>query len=384
MKCKNCGAPLNETDAFCKNCGSLVGFDTTPLENNKPTSVAPNAVDFSAPLQTSHPASPSSLEQPKPVFVPNQKISEFDLLDDMPSLNARVAANAEVGANSFQEEKNESVVSREKFIDSEERAVMELNHLKEVNDKTVAPTREGEIAATPSNMGISQEVTSSPNKEMSSVAQVPEEEKEVEIDEVKKSKKGFYIIGVIALVLIVIGIFAVFQYLDHKKSESEVEKPNIGDVDRYRINFEGYRIEIPESYIYYVSGNKLYISDNQNTWYTAIQLADVTYETISAASEKVVAKYQKSGFKINNAEEKNISNRKYYAIELQAGIKYALAVYSKADSNRSFAFTAYNPTFTIDYAILENISSILDSAVYIGEPGTINLASTIDVLSPLR
>ena len=180
------------------------------------------------------------------------------------------------------------------------------------------------------------------------------------------------------------GIFFAFQYISNRKSESEVEKHNVGKVDKYSINFGGYRLEIPQDYIYVVSGNKLYISDSQNTWYAAIQLADMSYSDINTKTDQISNAYQKQGFKISNLEEKEISGRKYYAVEIQGGEKFVLVTYTKADANRIFALTAYNPTYTIDYAILENISSILDSAVYLGEPGSITLASSIDVLQPLK
>ncbi len=364
MNCKKCGAPLNEKDAFCKKCGSLVGFDNTPSQPEKKAIPIPGSV--------SKKEEPEKKEEKKETKVEKKEEKK----EERASINMDFLEIPKVVSN-LKETKPKEEVKIPKEEKKEEKEIKKEEVVKE--EKKEEKESKKEIAKEEKKAEKEKKEEKKEEKEIKKEEKIEEPE---EIEEIKRSNIGLIIAIIIIIFLLIVSIFFGYQYIKNKKSEAEIEKTNGAQQNLYRINFEGYQLDIPQDYIYYVSGDKLYVSDSQNTWYAAIQIVEKSYEEIN--TNKAIERFRKLGYHIALAEEKNISNRKYYAVELQSGTKYALVAYSKADANHLFAFTAYNPNFAIDYAILENISSILDSATYLGEPGTINQSSMVDVITPIR
>lgn len=186
-----------------------------------------------------------------------------------------------------------------------------------------------------------------------------------------KSKNNIIIIALV-MVVVIMGVLLGYSLLKDKKTENNVVKEAT-----YKISFNDFAFEIPESLRYEQNDGVLTISNEDGTWAAQLEVTEGSYNQILQNKIKMESILKQGGYTANKFEEKKIANMDYLVIEISKSGTNALVAFSKLNSMNVAAATIATEENDFSYKVLETITPILKSAIF--EPVTNNMDINIDL-----
>jgi len=197
----------------------------------------------------------------------------------------------------------------------------------------------------------------------------------------KKDGNGkFIIIGVIAAVVILVGILA-FTMLSNKNGDSSNDGNGVAQnnsTSTYKVNFKGFEFKIPTNLVYETESNAIVLGDEDGTWAAAIEVVDGAYSQILKNKSQLQSVYTKQGYKASSAVEKTYGGMNFITLELTASGQNLLLGITKANSMSMFGITAYNVANEFDYNLLTTLSKILKNSEYTGKTNNMAVNKKVD------
>ena len=162
----------------------------------------------------------------------------------------------------------------------------------------------------------------------------------------------FAVIGVI--LLIGIGVLVYFLL----KPGSDVNPPVVSKNDSYTANFKGYTFRIPNDYISEVKAEVLAFGDKGNTWAGGVELISGTYGNAKTKMDEIRSNMQSMSYVVNDASIKTISNKEVIAFDVTYAGSRKIIAYAKLDSSHVFGFSAVSVNNTADYNVLGKVVAV--------------------------
>lgn len=221
-----------------------------------------------------------------------------------------------------------------------------------------------------SNEVVTQEMTPQVTNENVGVTPVevkPEESVPVEqtvpvAPESKPNNAKYILIGVIAIAVIAAVVIVI---LNRKPKEEPVPQEETKVVVKdYKVNFNNYKMTIPGDLIYEKSGEQLLVGDEKETWIAVLEFGDINFNTLKNKKSTLKPAFEKHGYTCTEAEEKTIGGVEFITLEATSGSEKAIIGYTKINAMHALCITAYNVNGTIDYKIIESLSSLIKSIEY--------------------
>ena len=220
------------------------------------------------------------------------------------------------------------------------------------------------------NPVVTQEITPQVTNENVGVTPVevkPEESVPVEqtvpvAPESKQNNAKYILIGVIAIAVIAAVVIVI---LNRKPKEEPVPQEETKVVVKdYKVNFNNYKMTIPGNLIYEKSGEQLLVGDEKETWIAVLEFGDINFNTLKNKKSTLKPTFEKHGYTCTEAEEKTIGGVEFITLEATSGSEKAIIGYTKINAMHALCITAYNVNGTIDYKIIESLSSLIKSIEY--------------------
>jgi glucose uptake protein GlcU len=188
------------------------------------------------------------------------------------------------------------------------------------------------------------------------------------------SNLKYIIIGVVAVVAILVGVFILSSL--NKGSESNDGSQTLSK-STYDVNFKGFKFKIPDNLVYELSDGVLKIGDEANTWAAQVELESGSYAQIKNNMGQLQSKFQSLGYTSSAAVEKTVSNTNFITMEVSMSGTNAILAIAKANSMYFMGITTMNQNNEYDYSVLNTIAPIVSSVTYVGE--TNNIEANIDI-----
>lgn len=194
----------------------------------------------------------------------------------------------------------------------------------------------------------------------------------------KSSGAGKYIAIGLAMVVIVAVAFIAGMAINNGESKqlSNGGKTEVAQQSRsnYKVNFEGFTLEIPDNLVYEEKNGTLLIENESGTWMASLIIKQANFAQLQANKGQLQATMQRVGYTSSAATEKKLGGVNFITLELSTSGQNALAAMAKVNSMNVFCITAYNQDNEFDYKLLETIAPIIKSATYTGNT-TNNIAN---------
>ena len=330
MHCKNCLAPLNADDTYCKVCGTPIDRKEN-YPSNEEIIKAYNNETMRVPAQGQG--------------TENRSVSNESMASDFRNLER-------------QEEKIQS-------------SAQSIENTYNMEATTSLPQHEPILVAEPKSLVI-------PKREEI------EEEPLPKLD-TKKEEKGiskktlflsiFIVMMITALVTTLICI-PIFSKVDNKKETSDNPKVDIKTVTENRILFSGYSFVIPEGYSYKINGTQLLVEKKDTKEAMSLQIGQGTYENMKANLTSVKKNLTDAKWTVGKLYvDQTIDERNYLTVEATVNKQKVMIAYTTADDTQVFGIIYLNPTAT-DYPsdTVESFSKIIDSGLKVNNPVNTNIA----------
>ena len=132
----------------------------------------------------------------------------------------------------------------------------------------------------------------------------------------------------------------------------------------YKVNFKGFTLNIPDNLIYEEMNGDLYISDEEGTWVTILEVEQGSYATLKQNINLLQNSMQQAGYTCDSAQEKTIDGMDFITMEISMSGENAIAAITKANSMYIFGLTVITQDNDINYDLLKTFVPILNSAQY--------------------
>lgn len=332
MHCKNCLAPLNAEDTYCKVCG-------TPIDRkeNYPTNEeiikAYNNENVRIPTQ----------EQ----MVERKPVSADSMAPDFRSL----------------ERKEENIQRSTSPIEEPPYSPSVPSSL---------PQHEPILVAEPKSLAI-------PKRE-EKMEEEPLPKMDIKKDEKGISKKtllfGIFISVIVTALITALVCIPIFSKADKKQEAPDNPKVDIKTVTENRILFSGYSFIIPEGYSYKVSGTQLLVEKKDTKEAMALQIGQGTYANMKANLTSVKKNLTDAKWVVGKLYvDQTIDERNYLTVEATVNKQKVMIAYTTADDTQVFGMIYLNPTAP-DYPsdTVEAFSKIIDSALKVNQSVETNIS----------
>ena len=177
----------------------------------------------------------------------------------------------------------------------------------------------------------------------------------------KNDNTKFIIIGVIIVVLvaviaIIIGMISSFGGNGNTDTPINNGTSNNGTSDInnsgnsgntvtqtsfYKVNFNGFTVNIPDNLVYEQSGDVLVVGNEEDTWLAQIELIEGSYVQLKNNSGQMQQLLQKQGLTSSAAQIRNVGGVEFITLEVSSSGQNAIFAYAKANSMYVFAFTIF-------------------------------------------
>lgn len=327
MHCKNCLAPLNNGDTYCKVCGKPVEQNTSYPSNEdiiKNYNVEENNSIFPEVAQPS--MQPTMPSQPVREIKPVQTLEQTNVM----------------------------------------RPVMpeEVNEVPVVNVEPVNPTVE----------------PFTPNTE---VAPTLRPEPLPIVNEKEGISKKVFALGILisvaatALIAVLICIPIISNKVNAVKKENEASALTPVTVKENRVLFSNYSFKIPEEYSYKISGSQLIVEKIDTKEAMSLQVGTETYANLKTNLTTLKTNLTAAKWTIGKMYmDQNIKNRVYLTVEATLNKQKLMIAYTKANANQIFGIVYLKPNAT-EYPTdtIETFNDIIDSAEEITTKTTTNITT---------
>ncbi len=152
----------------------------------------------------------------------------------------------------------------------------------------------------------------------------------------------------------------------------------------YKVNFEGFKLQIPDNLLYQVEAeNKaILIQDENSTWLARLEIGNVPYQqlrkNINAISSVLTQSLSSANVVVSPARAETIEGVEYILCDIEASGSKAVIGIASLNSMYSACIELYNVDNTCDTSALRNISSIISTAEYTGESDYLKVNEEID------
>lgn len=321
MFCIKCGAALTSDDQFCKSCGTKV--ESVNSNNNEL----------------------------------NNSNSEVSNNNDNNTTNSSIF--------------DEPVISMTPIENSSES-----NIDSNINDNSSNDNNNNENSNSNSNNSLNSNMNNNINNNINNDISNNTNPSSVNSGN-KNNILIFAIVGGAIVALILVFIVGVVVGNVSSKSKCDVSDNgtstggnggNAGNADpvstnSYKLSFGGFTFQIPDTMYFDIADNYLVIGNLEDTWAISLTVADGGMEPVQARITNLKSTYERKGLNAKNVESKKLSGREYITAEIASGGYNIMYAYTKATSSSVFAMALYNINNDFDYSILEDFTSVLDSAV---------------------
>ena len=305
MNCKKCGAPLNEGDVFCQNCGTKVEKTQNNIEHHNKQHVNNNGENNKQ--MNNGPMNNGSMHNNAPMnngpMYNNAPINYAPMYNNAPMNNGPMYNNSTMN--------NESMYN----IPSMNNGPMYNNQA--MNNGNMYGNSNGYY---------------------------------------QKPKSGG--IGIFAIVgaILVLGIGILVYFL--LKPGNESTTPVISQNNSYTVNLGGYTFRVPNEYVSEVDTDGLLLGDSGNTWMGSIQIVDSNYTDVKSKLDEVKANIEASGYIVNEASIKTIAGTEVLAYTVSYAGTVSVVGYAKLDSSHIIACIGANVNNTADYDVLSKTIAV--------------------------
>lgn len=333
MHCKNCLAPLNAEDTYCKVCG-------TPIERKE-----------------NYP-------------------SNEEIIQAYNNENMRLSANKSVGekrpvstenmTSSFRPVERREEVTRVATPTSEEPVYS-------TSTPTSLPQHEPILVAEPKGLTI-------PSREEMEVPESPVQERKEKKEEKGIGKKSFalgIVISIIVTALITVLIcIPLVSRADKKEEVPTKPKDETKIVTENRVLFSGYSFIIPEGYSHKISGTQLIVEKKDTKEAMSLQIGTGTYANMKANLTSLKKNLTDSKWEVGKLYvDQAIDQRNYLTVEATVNKQKVLIAYTTADDTQVFGIIYLNPkATTYPNETVESFNEIIDSALKVNNPVNTNIA----------
>ena len=332
MHCKNCLAPLNVDDTYCKVCG-------TPIDRKENY--------------------PSNEEIIKAYNNENGRIPAQEQMAE------RQPVSVDSMAPNFRPLKRE-----EENVQTSTPTIEESPYSPSVASSL--PQHEPILVAEPKSLAI-------PKRE-----EIMEEESLPKMDTKKEEKGisrktllfGILLSMVITALITVLVCIPIFSKVDKKQETTDNPKVDIKTVTENRILFSGYSFVIPEGYSYKINGTQLIVEKKDTKEAMSLQLGQGTYANMKANLTSVKKNLTDAKWTVGKLYvDQTIDERNYLTVEATVNKQKVMIAYTTADDTQVFGMIYLNPTAP-DYPsdTVESFSKIIDSALKVNHSVNTNIA----------
>lgn len=343
MYCKNCLAPLNNGDTYCKVCGKPVVQDTSYPSNEE---IIKNYNE-----ETNNQVFPA-MPQPEPVVT-------------TPAVEP-VAVNPVVEQVAMEQPKEE---------------IRPVQTLEQTNIlRPIMPEEKTEVPVmneTPINPVVE---PFTPNMEVK-MPEVRPEPLPIVAEKEGISKKIFalgIIIAVVAtaLIAILISIPVISSKVEAEKKKNEAATLTPVTITKNRVLFSNYTFEIPEGYTYKIVGSQLIIEKTATKEAMALQIGTETYANLKSNLTKLKTNLTTAKWAIGKMENQNVKNRVYLKVEATVNKQKVMIAYTQANAKQVFGIVYLNPSVTT-YPVdtIETFNDIVDSVEEVKNVTTTNITN---------
>jgi hypothetical protein len=196
----------------------------------------------------------------------------------------------------------------------------------------------------------------------------------VQVDESKSSKMVFIGVSVISLIAIVAMLFFMIKMFS--KDETK-EQNQIGKATQY--NYEGFEFYLPDNVVADVVNGEFVLSAVDTKWHATVTMQSGSYNTLVSNKAQLKSYYEKLGYVVTDAEEKEISGTAFVTMEVTMGSDKVLVAYSKASGIKLFGIVFKNEAEEYDNDSLKDIGKILSTMNFTGHKYNLPEGFTIDM-----
>ena len=142
----------------------------------------------------------------------------------------------------------------------------------------------------------------------------------------------------------------------------------------YKVNFKGFRFEIPDNLIYKEDGSTLLVGDSDDTWLASFGVVSGDFNKVKANKEKLASIAQSHGMECKNIQVKTFEGVEYVSMECSKSGNSEIVAYAKINSMNCVAMDIFNKSYTIDYDLFKEVSPIVKS-ITIADDAQTNISS---------
>lgn len=177
----------------------------------------------------------------------------------------------------------------------------------------------------------------------------------------------FYALFLIALM--VLNTFISYSLFDNSEKIESIKKAStktvIEIVNKYKYNFMGYQLSIPNNYLFEEMDGILYISNEDDTLNIQVVIEKIPYWAIISDKDKLASMFVDEGYMVAS-RFKGIPyhNKAFLVGELNYNNSNIIVLYTQASETDSFQMIIKNDNNTYDYTKIEEITGIISNSSF--------------------
>ena len=134
----------------------------------------------------------------------------------------------------------------------------------------------------------------------------------------------------------------------------------------YKQYLEGFQLNIPAEIYSYVESDTLFIYDTDDTWAASVIVGPVSYSKMVAQQKSLTIIFNSDGTTAKNVKEEKYNGKGFLTVEISSSNYNYLFAYTEANSANVFGISLQTIDNDYGYDELNELSTILSSATYVG------------------
>ena len=191
----------------------------------------------------------------------------------------------------------------------------------------------------------------------------------------------FIVIGAIAIVAIIAGVFLFLTLNKTTKGQATPVETTPVTAKAYKVNFKGFTFTIPDKLVYEQNANVLAVGDEVGSWVVYLEVQQGSFAQLKTRKSQLASIMQQSGYTCAQAVEKKLGGTEFITMEISKSGEKAIAALAKLNSMNFAGITALTRDNEYDYKILEKIAPIINSAEQAQETNNMEITSNVDMSS---
>lgn len=156
-----------------------------------------------------------------------------------------------------------------------------------------------------------------------------------------------------------------------------------GTRNSYKVNFEGFKLSIPDTLIYQIDSeeDRIVLGDEEQTWMGEIRIIEGSFQKLkqnkSYLSTNIMQNVQ--GASVSNAVVETIDGTEYIILESNISGVNMIVAYVGLNSMYSATIVAYNEDNDFNRDMLKSINPIIKTAEYVGDAQYLKPKTTLNI-----